>query len=125
MQIHIKDLRLRTIIGIFPWEKKNKQDVVLNIKITFHGEQAGLSDKIADTLDYKTITKKIIHLIENNRFELIESMVNQVLDIIMDPDRPNHELIEQAFVEIDKPGALRFADSVSISNTRHSNKAQK
>ena len=125
MQIQVKDLRLRTIIGIFPWEKENKQDVILNIKITFNGEQAGLSDKIADTLDYKTITKKIIHFVENNQFELIESMVNQVLDIIMDPDRPNHELIEQAFVEIDKPGALRFADSVSINNTRHKNKAQK
>ena len=113
MQIHIKNLRLRTIIGIFPWEKKNKQDVIINIKMDIDGEQAALSDKIEDTLDYEVITKSVIHHVEGHSFKLIETLVNQLLAIIM-----KHDKVKHAHVEIDKPGALRFSDSVSVSNQK-------
>ena len=113
MQIHIKNLRLRTIIGIFPWEQQTKQDIVINVIIDFDGSKAAHSDQIADTLDYKTLTKRIICHVEQNSFALIEALVEQLLDMIMEYEQANH-----ARVEIDKPGALRFADSVSVSSSR-------
>ncbi|MCK5391899.1 MAG: FolB domain-containing protein, partial [Deltaproteobacteria bacterium] len=60
MIIKIKNLKLRTIVGIYEWEKKTKQDIVINVEIEFDGSKAIETDNIEDTVDYKTITKKII-----------------------------------------------------------------
>jgi len=65
--IHIKDLLLRTIIGINEAERRNKQDVLSNITLaTDH--TAAASDDIADTVNYCTITKQIISLVETSQF---------------------------------------------------------
>lgn len=108
--IRIKNLRLRTYIGIKDEEINNKQDVVINIKIQYLAEQATQSEDIHDALNYRTITKKVISLVENNRFSLLEKLTAEVLAIAS-----QHEWVTFAEVEIDKPHALRFADSVSMS----------
>ncbi|MDP3981030.1 MAG: dihydroneopterin aldolase [Chlamydiota bacterium] len=110
MQIHIKNLRLRTIIGINQWERENKQDVIVNILVEFDGTQAALSDCIDDTIDYKKMTKKIIDLVENTQFYLVEKLADTILNMIIEDKR-----VEHAQVQIDKPQALRFADSVSLT----------
>lgn len=112
MQIHIANLRLRTIIGIYDWEKENKQDVIINITIEFDGSKAGKSDNIEDTIDYKNITKEIIRYVENGKFNLIEKLVGGIGDIVM-----NDKRILKSTTTVDKPGALRFTDSVSVTNT--------
>lgn len=111
--IRIKNLRLRTFIGINDDEIRKKQDVIVNIKIHFNADHAVHSTAIEHTLNYKTITKEVIHLVEEGRFALLEKMTNEVLDLIMD-----HPEVRQAEVEVDKPHALRFADSVSITLMR-------
>ena len=111
--IYITDLRLRCIIGANDWERDHKQDVVINIDIEFDATKSSESDDLKDTLDYKTVTKKIIEEVEASQFFLLEKLVSKVLDIICE-----HPLVEEARVKIDKPGALRFADSVSIELTR-------
>ena len=110
MTIRIKKLRLRTIIGIFEWERKQKQDVMINARIEFAGAKAADTDNIADTFDYKAMTKQIIHTVENTEFFLIEKLAHTLLAQIMD-----HPLVQAAEVEVDKPGALRYVDSVSVS----------
>ncbi|MCT7942143.1 MULTISPECIES: dihydroneopterin triphosphate 2'-epimerase [Shewanella] len=107
--IRIKNLRLRTYIGIKEDEIQNQQDVIINVVIHYCADKARNSDNVADALNYRTITKKIIALIENNRFSLLENLTNQTLAIASE-----HDWVEFASVEIDKPHALRFADSVSM-----------
>ncbi|GLP94820.1 dihydroneopterin triphosphate 2'-epimerase [Paraferrimonas sedimenticola] len=107
--IRIKNLRLRTYIGINPDEVKNKQDVVINVVIEYCDDKARQSDNMDDALNYRTITKRIIPLVEDNRFFLLEKLTQDVLDIASE-----HPWVERASVEIDKPHALRFADSVSL-----------
>ena|SRR3989338_7432688 len=109
MIARIKNLRLRTIIGIFDWERTEKQDVIINAEIEFDGAKAANSDDIKDTVDYKTMNKKIIEAVESSKFFLLEKLADTILKIIME-DRK----VIKAKVEVDKPGALRFADSVSI-----------
>lgn len=109
MIARIKNLRLRTIIGIFDWERKTKQDVIFNIELEFDGRKAAESDNIEDTVDYKTLTKRIISEVEQSQFYLLEKLADHVLKIIL--ENPN---VQRAVVEVDKPHALRFADSVSI-----------
>lgn len=109
-RIYIKNLRLRTFIGINEDEIRNKQDVVLNIRIDFDAGNAVHGSDISQTLNYRTITKQIIELVEEHRFSLLEKLTQDVLDIILD-----YPVVLRAEVEIDKPHALRFADSVSIA----------
>ncbi|NRA71709.1 MAG: dihydroneopterin triphosphate 2'-epimerase [Gammaproteobacteria bacterium] len=107
--IKIKNLRLRTYIGINDDEIANRQDVIINVEIHYPAEKATMSDNMDDALNYRTITKEIISLVENNRFGLLEKLTNDVLTIAS-----NHHWVTHCYVEVDKPHALRFADSVSL-----------
>lgn len=108
--IHIKDLRLRTFIGFNEEEKLKKQDVVLNISLQYDAADATRTDAVADACNYKILTKKIIALVENNSYNLLEKMAAEIIAVIDDFD-----LVLSARVVIDKPHALRFADSVAIA----------
>lgn len=108
--IRIKNLRLRTHIGIKDDEIRNRQDVVINAVIRYRADKAVEFNHIEQALNYRTITKQMIALVEDHRFLLLERMTREVLDLIM-----GHEQVLTAQVEIDKPHALRFSDSVSIT----------
>lgn len=108
--IRIKNLRLRTYIGINDDEIRNKQDVVVNAKIHYDAARATNSDNMGDALNYKTVTKAIIKLVEDNRFSLLEKLTADVLAVAAE-----HSWVTYAEVEVDKPHALRFADSVSLT----------
>lgn len=112
--IRIKNLRLRTYIGINQVEIDNRQDVIINVEMHYPAARASQSDHLEDALNYRTVTKKIIALVENNRFGLLEKLTNDVLAIASE-----HPWISFAQVEIDKPHALRFADSVSMTLCCH------
>lgn len=108
--IKIKNLRLRTFIGINEDEIKNKQDVIINARIQYSANDAANSDNMDKALNYRTITKQIIALVEMNRFALLEKLTADVLNIAS-----AHPAVRFAEVEVDKPHALRFADSVSLT----------
>lgn len=72
--IRIKNLRLRTFIGIKEEEIANRQDVLVNVVIHYPADKARDSEDINDALNYRTITKRIISHIENNRFSLLEKI---------------------------------------------------
>lgn len=108
--IKVKNLRLRTFIGFNPEEKVKKQDVVLNIEIKYAIGGDVLQDHIEDALNYKVITKKVIRQVEQGQFLLLEKLTSDVLRTCSE-----HPSIEYSRVTIDKPHALRFADSVSLT----------
>lgn len=108
--IRIKNLRLRTYIGIKEDEINNKQDVIINAQIHYSAQDAANSDDMDNALNYRTITKRIIALVEHQRFSLLEKLTAEVLAITAE-----HAAVRFAEVEIDKPHALRFADSVSLT----------
>lgn len=108
--INIKNLRLRTYIGFNPEERVKKQDVVLNIRISYRPNPSVLDDQVEGALNYKTITKAVIRQVEEGRFLLLEKLVSDVLTTCsIHPD------VLHASVTIDKPHALRFAESVSLT----------
>ncbi len=109
MKISIKNLLLRTIIGLNDWERVKKQDIMLNLNIDVDNEKASQTDNINDGVDYKTLTKQIIQAVEETDFYLIERLAGFVMDIIFENKKIHH-----ATVEVSKPHALRFSESVSI-----------
>lgn len=113
MVIRIKNLRLRTIIGINPDERAKQQDIVINARFAFDGTRAATSDRVEDSLDYKAIKLALIDHVESSACRLLEKLVSDLVDIIM-----ARTPVLWAAVEIDKPHALRFADSVSVELRR-------
>jgi len=123
-RIRVKDLCLRTFIGINEDEILNKQDVLINLTILYAAQEAVRDNDIDHALNYRTITKAIIAHVEGNRFALLERLTQEILDLVManesvlyaevEVDKP-HALRFAEEVEVDKPHALRFAESVSIT----------
>ena len=108
--IKIKNLKLKAIVGINPPERIHKQEIVINVAIELDASKAIKTDDIKHAMDYKTITKKIIAEVEKSSFFLLEALADFVLQLIM-----SHKQVKKATVEVDKPLALRFADSVSVT----------
>ena len=107
--IRITNLALRAIIGINDWERKKMQDIVINVSLDFDAAPAVKSDSLQDTLDYKKIKRDIINFVEKSRFKLLETLTGRILGLAM-----KNPKVFAATIRIDKPHALRFADSVSV-----------
>lgn len=111
--VEINDLLLRTIIGINPEERVNRQDVVINIRMETDNRPAAASDRIEDAVNYRTITKQVIELVEGSRFYLVERMAERIAAICLADER-----VRRVCVRVEKPGAVRFARSVGVSIER-------
>ena len=107
--IRIKKLLLRTYIGFNDKEIREKQDVIINMTIDVDLSHAIENDVVDGSYNYKNITKNIINLVQDQKFKMLESLTQSILDEIM-----KYKKVRFAKVEVDKPHALRFAESVSV-----------
>jgi FolB domain-containing protein len=112
-RILISDLTVRCIIGVNEEERRKRQDVVINLAIYADLRKAGQSDQFQDTVDYRAIKKRIVSMVENSRYYLVEAMAEAIAKICLD-----HPAVIKVQVRVDKPGALRFARSVGVEITR-------
>ena len=108
-RIEIKDLLLRCIIGINAEERKDKQDVLINVVMWGDLSLAAASDQVQDTVNYRTITKQIIQHVESSQYFLLERLADQIAELCL-----SDEHVQRVRVSVDKPGALRFARSVGV-----------
>lgn len=112
-QIHIRDLHLRCVIGIYEEERRTKQDVMINVTLYADCRPAGQSDRIEDTVDYKAIKKRAIAMVEASDYFLVERLAERIAELCLEDGR-----VHAARVVLDKPGALRFARSVAVEIVR-------
>jgi len=112
-KIIIRDLLLRGIIGINPDERVNKQDILINMVIYADIRPAAASDDIADAVNYKSITKRVIQHVEESADFLVEKLVTDLARLVI-----TEFGVERVQVRLEKPGALRFAESVGIEIER-------
>jgi len=110
-KIQIKDLLIRGILGINPDERKNRQDILVNVTMWADTRSAAASDAIEDAVNYKTITKAILAHVENGAPMLVERLVTEIAQIAVQ----NDERVQAVEVSVEKPTALRFARSVGIT----------
>lgn len=112
-KVLIKNLSVRGIIGINDWEREKKQEILINITLYADLSRAGESDKITDTVNYRTITKRIIAHAETAERFTVEALANDLINICMEESG-----ISGAKVRVEKPGAVRFSDSVGVEIER-------
>ncbi len=112
-RIDIHDLLLRGIIGINDWEREKQQDILVNISLFGDFRSAGDSDDIADTINYRTVTKKVIKHVETSKRFTVEALASDIARICLEETG-----VQRARVRVEKPGALRFARSVGVEIER-------
>ena len=112
-RIEIHDLLLRGILGINPEEREKQQDILVNLTLFVDLRPAGQSDDIADTPNYRTITKRVIEHVERVGRFTVEALAADVARLCLEDPR-----VSRVRVRIEKPGALRFARSVGVEIER-------
>ena len=112
-KIHIRDLHVRCIVGIFEEERAAKQDVLINITLHADYRAACRSDRIEETVDYKKVKKRVVAMVESSSYYLIERLAEAVARMCLESPR-----VDRVEVIVDKPGALRFARSVAVEISR-------
>ena len=107
--IYIHNLKVQTIIGIFGWERKVRQEVSIDLELSFDCAKAAKTESIESTLDYKAITKGVIAFVEASSFQLQESLAEGIAALV----KENYG-VESLKLRVSKPGALRHADDVGV-----------
>lgn len=107
--VYINDLKVDTVIGIFDWERRIRQNVSLDLEMATDIGKAAASDHIDDALDYKAIGKRLITFIQNSEYQLVETLAEKVASLVMaEFDVPWLKL------RLSKPGALRGSRDVGV-----------
>jgi D-erythro-7,8-dihydroneopterin triphosphate epimerase len=112
-RILISDLLVRCIIGFRDEERRDKQDVLINLSLLVDLRKAGTNDRLEDSVDYRALTKQVLIMAESSQFHLVEALAQAVADICL-----GHPSVQEVAVKIEKPGALRFARNVGVEIVR-------
>ncbi len=112
-RILITDLRARCIIGVNPDERREKQDVVINLSLSADLEKAGRSDRFEEAVDYRAIKKAVLALVEDSKFFLVEALAEAIAGVCL-----RAAGVTRVQVRVEKPSALRFARSVGVEIVR-------
>ena len=107
--VFVQDLNIDTVIGIFDWERKIRQTVCLNLEMATDIRRAAATDNIADTLDYKAVSKRLIAFVETSEFGLVETLAERCAEIVL-----SEFPVPWLRLRLDKPGAVRGSKSVGI-----------
>lgn len=112
-KVYIKNILARGIIGINDWERDKPQDILINIDIYTETREQSAPDDISEVIDYSKVAKKVIHHAEIAKRFTIESLAEDIAQICLDDPR-----VLKATVRVEKPGAVRFAQSVGVEIER-------
>jgi len=112
-RIHICDLLVRCVLGINDGERRDKQDVLINLTVHADLHKAGKSDRVEDTVDYRALKKRVLAMVENSQYFLVEALAEAVAELCLEQGG-----VRRVDVRVDKPNALRFARSVAVEITR-------
>jgi dihydroneopterin aldolase len=108
-RILIEGLEIRTVIGIFDWEREIRQTVRLDLEIAWDISTAAQTDRVEDTLDYKAVSKRLIAFVEGSSFGLIEALAEQCAGIVLDEFK-----VGWLRLKLSKPGAVRGSENVAV-----------
>ncbi|HLU94612.1 MAG TPA: 2-amino-4-hydroxy-6-hydroxymethyldihydropteridine diphosphokinase [Membranihabitans sp.] len=109
IRIKVEKLRMRAYIGFKKWETEKLQELIINFSFRYNAAKAIATDREEDVLDYKAITKKVIHHVDRQSFHLLEKVAEDILEIIR-----GNPYTRDIVVRVEKPHALRFSDNVWV-----------
>lgn len=107
--IYIRELKIDCVIGVWDWERKIKQRVLIDLDMAFNIDKAAKSDKLEDTLDYKAVSKRLQQAVGDSSFQLLESLAEFVSQILLEEFS-----IPWIRLRLNKKSALSNAEDVGV-----------
>ncbi len=107
--IYLRDLRIDTVIGIYDWERRMKQTVIIDLEMGTDIRKAANSDNIDDTLNYKAVAKRLMSFVSESEFELVETLAEKIAEIIL-----NEFKVPWLKLTLNKKGAVRGVRDVGV-----------
>lgn len=112
-RIFLRELRVETIIGIYDWERETRQVVSIDLEMPVDIRRAAATDDIADTLNYKKVAKRILGYVEASSFQLVETLIERIAEIII-----TEFDVDWVKITLSKPGAIRNSRDVGVAIER-------
>ncbi len=113
--VFIKELEVRTIIGVFDWERQIKQKLVFDLELAADISAAAKTDQLDDTLDYKAISHAVYDFVEQSEYQLVETLAEKVAELVLE-----NFPVRWLSLTLNKPGAVSIAKSVGVKIERGS-----
>ena len=107
--IFLHDLRIEAVIGIWEWERKIRQTVVIDLEMSADIAKAAATDSVDDTLNYKSVAKRLQQFVGDSSFQLVETLAEEIAAIVI-----NEFDVPWVRLRLNKPGAIRGARDVGI-----------
>lgn len=107
--VFIEDLQIETVIGVYAWEREIRQKVALDVEMAFDNRIPAATDRIADTLDYKAVSKRLISFVGDAKCELVETLAERCAEIIL-----SEFSVKWLRLRLGKPGAVTGSRSVGV-----------
>lgn len=111
--VFIEGLEIEALIGIYDWERRIRQPLVLDLEMAFDNRVPAASDDIADTLNYKAVSKRLIEYVSASDFGLVETLAERCAAIVLEEFK-----VDSVRLKLSKPGAVRGARAVGVSIQR-------
>ena len=108
-RIFLSEMKIDTTVGIWEWEKRIKQQVIIDIEMSADIKKAAATDQIEDTLNYKAVAKSVRKLVEESSFQLVETMAEKISELVI-----GEHNVSWVKVRVSKPGAIRGSKGVGI-----------
>lgn len=107
--VYIRELEIKTIIGIYDWEREQRQVISLDLEMATDIGPAALTDDIGKTLDYKSVAKRLIDFVENSEFLLVETLAEKIAAIVREEFS-----VPWLRLRLGKPGAVTGSKDVGV-----------
>ncbi|WP_409525320.1 dihydroneopterin aldolase [Nitrincola sp. MINF-07-Sa-05] len=107
--VYIRELQVETIIGIYDWERQVRQTVSLDLEMGTDIRAAAATEDIENTLNYKSVSKRLISFISESEFLLVETMAEEIAQLVLDEFS-----VPWLRLRLSKPGAVRGAKDVGV-----------
>jgi len=112
-KVFIEGLEIEALIGVYDWERRIRQPLRFDLEMAFDNRRPAASDAIADTLDYKAVSKRLVAFVEASSYELVETLAEQCALLVL-----REFGVEHLALKLSKPGAVRGARAVGVAIER-------
>lgn len=112
-KIFLSALTVECIVGIWEWERRVKQKVIIDLEMAADIRRAAASDRIEDTIDYKRVAKRLLAFVGDSQFHLVETLAERIAQVVV-----TEFGVEWVKVRLNKQGAIRGARDVGIEIER-------
>jgi dihydroneopterin aldolase len=107
--VYIRGLEVETVIGIYDWEREIRQVVNLDLEMGFNIQGAAQTEDVNNTLNYKTVSDRLIDFISQSEFQLVETMAEEIAQLVRDEFD-----VKWLRLRLGKPGAVPQAEDVGV-----------